>query len=688
LDQQVGRLSLGEASADNFDFYATLQSDVTVMQSDTLALQVGQELGLFEKGEFAFRPRIKTAQAIREKALPIEAAPLKRAAFLNEFKSHLNVEIIPGSRLIAVSYKSSDPDLAAKIVNRLVSDFVDYDFRVRYDATLKATDFLSRQLLDLKAEVANSQLRAVELQKASGMLGADESDNLVSTRLEQLNNDLAAAEATRVTKEAIYNLARDGNPEVVAGLLGSSSGSNIKVQSHSAGELLTHLKQQDADLNVQYAQALAQYGPAYPTVVELRQEISAVQLSIGAELTRQVEIAKAEYELALSEEATARKRFADQQAIAAKVNDQSIAYTIAKNEADSNRVLYDNLLKKLKEASILAGLRSTDLNVVDPAIVPGSPSRPSMRAYLGVGLLAGLVLGVIGAFVLDAMDDTVRDPQQIEASVQRPLMGVIPQAAFAPDSDPEKWLTAYTAKPNALEENESDSDLHAGCVAITEAFRWVRSSLLLLQPGERPSCIMVASAVSQEGKSFCCLNLAAALAQNSTSVLLADSDLRRGNLSRLVGFGSDAGLSEVLRGQITDVPYRRIASVNGLAFLPAGATLSSPAELLGSEAMAKLIESWRKQFSYIVIDTPPLLPVVDALVLSPFVDSLIFVARSGFTQRASMLRAVRLLRNAGVRNLRVLVNAVDASSPEYSQYYGQYGYQAYSGSRSQSPRTD
>jgi len=258
ITEQTGRLSVGDsasANADIFNSFSALQTDVTLMQSDRLALQVIRELNLENAKEFAYKPLMQTAEVRRQVNLPIDEAPLKRAAILAKFKSSLGVEILPGSRLIAVSYSNPNPQLAALIVNRLVSDFVDYDFKLRYNATIKATDFLSHQLVELKSEVEKSQQRAVELQKASGIFGTDQNHSLIDNQLEQLNTELIAAEANRAAKQAIYNLARNGNPEVVAGLLGTSPSSGSSQAAQNWVPLISHLRQEQADLNVQYAQA-------------------------------------------------------------------------------------------------------------------------------------------------------------------------------------------------------------------------------------------------------------------------------------------------------------------------------------------------------------------------------------------------------------------------------------------------
>jgi capsular exopolysaccharide synthesis family protein len=423
---------------------------------------------------------------------------------------------------------------------------------------------------------------------------------------------------------------------------------------------------------VQYAQAATEYGSEYPRLLQLKEQMHALQSSIQTELGKVLESAKSEYALAVSQEDAVRKRLAEQRAVASQMNDRAIAYNIAKNEADSSRVLYENLLQKVKEAEVLAGLQSSGLSVVDPAAVPGSPSKPRLRTFLTLGLLGGIVIGILGAFVLEATDHTVRTPEEIENATQIHLVGVIPQNELPPTSESQKLLRPYATKDGTRVLSATVDAPTQDENVVAEAFRWVRTSLALQGRGRIPRTLLIASASASEGKSFAALNLAAVLAENGGKVLLVDADLRRGTLSKMLGRESERGLSEALRGLDDRLPYGQVDAVTGLSFMPAGAILKSPPELLASATMLNIMQQWRREFRYIVIDSPPLLPVIDAVVLSQQVDSVIVVARSAFTQRASIVRAIRLLRNAGVTYMNVLANAVETHSTEYSQLYGRY----------------
>lgn len=676
-----------DGSTDPLDFNLTLQTHLGVLKSDTLAWQVMKELKLVDIKDISPTPPGDIA-AISQVTNFDDTPPDKRAArTLKQFRSNLNVNAISGTRLIAVSYTHPDPKMAARIVNQLVSDFVEYNFQVRYDATVKATDWLRSQLVDLKSQAEKSQERAVQLQRESGIFGEDEHHNIVLTRLEQLNNEVTNAEADRVIKENIYNLARGGNPELVAGMIGAQPQQNMTDAANPA-TLLNNLRQQEATLDEEYAQASSKYGPAYPRLIQIKEKLDSVHSSIGAELAKVAERARNDYELAVAHEEAARKSFTEQKAVATQMNDKATNFLMAKHEAESSRVLYEHLLEKLKEAGVLAGLHSSALHVLDPAEVPTFPARPNVPLYLGLGAVAGLFLGLVSVFVVEAMDRTVRDVEKIESTTSVPVLGVIPDARLIPKAGLKQLMKAGSREPSDRGQLALFSGLHN--TAIAEAFRAVRTTLML-SPSDVPcKVLVVTSAMPQEGKSFISLNLAAAFAHNGCKVLLVDADLRHGTLSSVLNERDGVGLSDVLRklrehgtdltvnqilgrGPEGSSAYRQIEQVPGLTFISAGECADQASELLGSKQMSALIERWRNQFDYVLIDTPPAVPVTDAVVLSRKVDTVIVVVRFAVTSQPCIVRTIRLFRDVQAARISVLVNAMDVSSPEYYQYSGFYG---------------
>jgi succinoglycan biosynthesis transport protein ExoP len=667
-------------SVDALDFSLTLQTQASILQSDALALSVIKELNLAETGDFRYDPLIKTAEARRQMALPPDQAPAKRAYILKRWSKNLKVDSIAGTRLISVSYTHPDPDMAARIVNRLLADFVEYNFQVRYKATAKAADWLGAQLVGLKSEVESSQKHAVQLQKDTGVFGPDESHNVIISRLEQLNTQAAEAQTNRFAKEAIYNLARNGDPELVAGLLGGSTQPTTS-QNGTPPVLLISLRQQEADLSGQYAEAASKYGSDYPRLVQLKNHLESVRAAIKTESGRIVGRAKSEYMAAGTAEAAAKQAFEEQKMIATNMNDKTIDFTIAKHEADANRELYQRLTQKLKEAGVLAGLRSSDINIVDPAAPPASPSKPNVPLYLVLGALLGTTVGVASAFLCDTMDSSLRNPEEIETTTHVPVLGVIPRAESSTgkrrkDLNGKKRFSRNGSASG--EANVLDTLLSSQKSVVVEAFRAVRTSLLLSRPDNPGKVFMITSALPHEGKTYSSLNLASAFAQNGGKVLLVDADLRRGTLSRDLKQSSAFGLSHILSHDSAAGAYRQIDEIPGLTFLGAGATPPNPAESLGSKKMAALVERWRQEFDFVLIDSAPILAVTDAVALSPSVDGVIVIVRFAVSTRQSIIRAIRVLSDVKAECFGVLVNAMDIRSSDYYYYSGSYGYHGYS----------
>jgi polysaccharide biosynthesis transport protein len=679
LKQDVGGLAVSDGTdesgrndeQDALDFSLSLETQVSVLKSDNLGLRVIRELNLADTPDFRYAPLIKTAQARQQMDLPLDQSPLKRAFVLKRWAKNLKVESVSGTRLISVSYLDRDPQRAARVVNQLLADFVEYNFQVRYNATTKAANWLSQQLVDLKSQVEAAQKKAVDLQRDAGVYGSDENHNVIVSRLDQLNTQVAEAQTALFAKQAIYNLARTGDPELVAGLLGGSSQSGTSF-SENPPPLLTTLRQQEADLNAQYAEESTQYGSDYPKLVQLRQRLQSVRSDIKTETGKVVERAKNEYMAAAGAETAASKAFEEQKTIAAAMNNKTMDFTIAKHEADASRELYEHLQQKLKEAGVLAGLHSSNINIVDAAAPPDHPDKPDVPLYLMIATLSGMTLGVFSAFLRDTLDSSIRNPEEIESATHVPVLGIVPRAELFVGKAPKNY-NGKVLLPRNGSANSVGALLRAQNTPVVEAFRAIRTSLLLSRPDHPGRIFMVTSALPGEGKTFASLNLAAVFAQNGGRVLLVDADLRRGTLSRNLRQPSTFGLSNLLFTDAEDRAYRQIEEIPGLTFLGAGSKPPYPAESLGSRKMAGLIEKWRQDFDYVVIDSPPVLPVTDAAVLSHRVDGVVVVARFAVSTRQSIIRAIRTLTDVQADCFGVIVNAMDVRSSDYYYYSGSYG---------------
>ena len=662
LDDMTGMMG----GSDGLDYNVSLQTQADVLKSDTLAFQVAQQLGLEKHKEFALRPGWSNVEQVKaELQLPLEKAPLRQQRIRNAFEKNLTVKTVPGTREIRVRFLSPHPQVAADVVNILVNDFMEQYFRTRYSATAQASDWLSKQLSDLKTQVEISQEKLNSYQKQAGILGTDETQNVVMAKLEELNQQLTAAEANRILKETVYQLTKTGNAELVSGMAGSNL---IGAQGAAAGAnslaLIQNLRAQEADLKVQYAQAATKYGSAYPKLIQMRNQLQELDGDVRTEIGKLAARAQNDYIAAKNAENMLRASFDKQKTEANRLSDSAIQYTIMKREVESGRQLYQDLLKKLKEAGVLAGLRSTNIVVVDPGRLGAKPVQPNFPLNMALGLGIGLLGGMVLAFVRDSIDNTVSTPAQAEEITALPSLGFVPMMGNG-----RRHLHLPIGKKVPLEysilENPSSQ--------LAEAFRALRTSLLLSNVDSPPKTILVTSALPQEGKSTTSMNLAIALVQQGARVLLIEGDLRRPTLHSRLNIGTPS-LSGALASRNGDRPtITEHPNVPGLFFLPAGPKPPFPAEALASERMKELLNTWREEFDFVVIDSPPLLSVTDAVMLSRSADAVLLVVRSEQTTRQSLLRARDLLRRAQASLVGVLVNDVDVNSPDYYQNYGYYG---------------
>jgi capsular exopolysaccharide synthesis family protein len=646
-------------------YHVTQETQILALQSDTLALQVAQELNLEGRKEFTRNQSLLDYFRTfpDESKLPLEKAPHRRHNILKAFEKNLTVKAVPGSRLIEISFFNPDAQLAPKIVNALVNDFQDQQFRIRYAATAQVSDWLTGQLKDLKKQLEGSQEQLAQYQKQAGILGADETHNIVMTRLEEADRQLASAESNRILAQTVWQLARSGNPELISGLVGPAA------SAPSAGEpnalaLIENLRMQQSQLKVEYAQAATKYGSDYPRLVQLKSQMSELDEFIKTEVQNLGSRAQNDYMAARQTEDAARGSFEVAKADANKLNDNAVQYTILRHEVESKRTLYDSLSKQLKEAGIMANLRPTNIVTVDPARPADRPAKPSIPLYLAASLFGGLLVGVGGAFALENLDETITSPDQAEQLSLVPSIGLVPRSKLLSD---KSRLLLLKGRPTAQSRILVAYQPHS---QVAEAFRTLRTSILQMTRSSGSNVLLFTSALPGEGKTVTSLNCAAALAQQGSKVLLVEADMRRPNLSAKLGLTGTTALSSMISSGDAPAPPLRLPSLPNLSIIPAGPKPQYPAELLGSPRMAELIQAWRAEYSYVVIDTPPVLAVTDASVISSYCDAVVLVVRSGVTRRQSLLRVRDLFVRAQTRIAGIVINAFDLESPEYARYFG------------------
>src|ERR1700686_3171066 len=648
------------------DYYdqSDLDTEVRILQSDLMALQVIRQLNLDKRPEFGGRPDQKQPNLVAD---PLQADSNRTSALLGSFRGNLHVSLIPNTRVMEIHYSSTDPQLAASAVNTLAATYVEQNFKTKFESTMQASDWLSKQLVDLQMKVETSQEKLVRYQREHEILGTDEKQNIITAKLDELNKEMTVAESDRMQKEAVYRQTESNDPVAIAAAIISDG------PGTAGGGLLDKLHDQQASLRIQVAELSTQFGPSYPKVEQLDNQIKEIDHQLQLETSMAVDHLKQRYLAALQRETMLRAAFDKQKQEANKLNERAIEYSILKRDVDSNRTLYEGLLEKLKEAGVTAGLRSNNFRIINAARVPTSPSEPNIPRNLLFASVLGVISGVGLAFLLENLDNTVRTPEQAQAISGLPSLGMIPLGSKSTGRGAAGKRLALTASKEVVETVTQVRPQSQ----MAESYRALPTSLLLSNLGAPPKVIMVTSARPQEGKTTTSINTAIVLAQKGVRVLLVDADLRRPSVHKTLGMGPRSGLSNVLTGSATlQQTITTSPILPNLFIMPAGTPPPNPAELLASSNMRDLIVELRELYDHIVIDTPPTLSVTDAVVLSPRADATILVIRSGQTTKPALRCARDILMQVNAHVAGVLLNAVDLTSPDYYYYYeyqGKYG---------------
>ncbi len=630
-----------------------LQTQVDVLNSDNLAWQTIQQLKLDRNP--AFNP-----SASSRRSRPAETLTARQTRLIGAFKGALHVDLVTGSRMIKVSFESTDPRLAAKVANAVVQNYREYNFLTKYDATRQASGWMGQQLDELKAKVEKSQQALVNYETQNSIVNISGKENIEEQRLADLSQDLTVAQNDLAQKEALYQLVQ-ANPKKV-GLLAED-------------RLLEKMEEKYADLKTAYVNALGQYGPKFPNVVRLRDQVDEIESLIQQERKLAVERVAHNYQASLGLVKLLAASVENEKAKVGNLNQLMIQYDLLKHEFDTNQQLYDGLLTRVKDATVSAGLRANNVQIVDRALVPSVPVSPKKRLDIAIGLMVGLVLGMTLAFVREVMDTSVKTAEDVERSIAEPVLGVIPSVRSLQKSKP--WLGGRKNAARMTNGNVEWAVLKHPTSVVAESYHALRTAILLSSAPRPPQTVLITSTQPFEGKTSTAFNLATGLTQIDRKVLFIDADMRRPGLKRLIDTDGRAGLSSVLTGaaRLDDALFH-LPDLPKLWFLSAGPQPPNPADLLSSEMMEHLLAVLRKHFDNLVIDTPPVLMVTDAAVLSSIVDGVVLVTESQVTGRAALARAHRILESAGAKIIGCVLNKLDLKNDgyygSYYRYYGRY----------------
>jgi capsular exopolysaccharide synthesis family protein len=634
-----------------------IETQARILTSETLALQTIRS-GILS-GQTDFASDSSSFDALSSGSLANMKPPPELGAFLGS----LTVKRVPNSRLMDISFESTNPLLAAQVLNAHIKNFIEQNFQSRYDATARASTWLADQLNELKIRVEKSEDARIAYERQNQIWSLDgDKQNFTTQRMGDLNRQLTDAQSERMRKESLYQFAKAGDVDSVPQIR-----DNPAVQD---------LLRKRADIYNQYTDASNQYGPNFPKVLRLQAQLKELDAAADKEKKAVIVRLESEFREARQREQLLAQALEQQKAEVNQMSERMVQYSILKREAEANKALYDGLLTKLKEAGISAGLRSSNIRVVDPAMIPTYPSRPAKTRNIILSFLIGLVGGIGLALAREYMDNTVKTPDDIETLARLPSLAVVPAFSEAnPDRAQAKLLKGVSS--NGHDKRIELVAQHLPKSQMSEAFRALRTALLLSQADHPPQVILVTSALPREGKTTSAANLAVTLAQLGDRTLIIDADLRKPGVGRLLNLGSGkyAGLSSYLAGVSSlELVTIQHPAIPNLSAIPTGPLPPNPADLLSSHKLAEAIAELRTKFKFIVIDSPPIMAATDAVILSVRADGVLLVVRSGETPKEAFTRTRDLLLSVKCHILGVVLNAVDSTAPDYYYSYRYYPY--------------
>jgi capsular exopolysaccharide synthesis family protein len=577
----------------------------------------------------------------------------------------LKVVHVPGTYIILISYRSTSPTTAADVANAVAHSFIDRTFQNRISSTAGLSQFMVKQIDELRAKMERSSAAVVEFSKDLTYVNPEEKTNVLSNRLIQLNAEYTASQTDRVRKEAAFQEIKNGTLEAA--------------QTSGQGENTRKLAEKLEEAQQKFEQVKALYGPKHPEYQRAATEVALLRQALGNTTSNTLKRVQSEYNEALAREDMLRKAVGDLKNEVDSMNARSTQYQSRIREADADRKLYEELVQKIKEASINAGFDNNSIRLADPAQPVFGAVSPNIRNNVILAFLLSLFVAVAFAILRDATNSTVRDPESISRLLRTEVIGTIP---LVKDWKGRRHILAENERIQLPDGNFvpflESVDRHKPIDGFDEAMRSLRNTILLSTPDRQIKKILFTSASPAEGKTTTAVHIAVAHALQGYKTLLIDADLRRPGTRKILNYAGKGGLSEVIRA---DAQWRKeitnIESVPYLDILPAGQPVLHSASML-EKIMPQILHEADEDYNLIVIDAPPMLGFSEPLHLAHLVEGVVIIARVNQTDRKAVAAIMHALRQLHVRVLGIVLNGVTKElSDRYSYHAGYEKYQHY-----------
>lgn len=583
----------------------------------------------------------------------------------------LNIKAIRDTKLVELSYTSPSPYLAAEIVNTVAREFKRFSVDMRLQTTQQASDFMSDQIATLSQELdeKNQELQRYSKEKDIFLLNPTESTAI--NELSQVRQAYTAARLERISKQTVYQELRDMDADTIPQFVDNPAIQQLKANYIRAKN--------------EYGDIQKEYGPSHPQYIQAKSRLDGLR----EDLQHAVDVAESDYQTALQRETRILADLERQKDNVVRTDSNAIQYRLLRDEVEQISTLLSSLREKRQAALVsakLGGLETSNISIIDQGEVPARPISPKKGLNLFLAIIFGVLGGVGLCFVLEYMDNSVKGPEDVEKLAGLPSMGVIPHVPIGEGKKQKKIQLASGLEYSDDKQAKSHQDIrqfelinhHFPKISVAEDYRTVRTSILLSFADNPPRSILVTSALPKEGKSVTVANLAIAFAQLGERILVVDTDLRKPRLHQIFEIERQEGLSNFLTGNLAMRDAIQKTHIENIYLMPSGPIPPNPSELLNSKKMNHLMTEIREGFDYIFFDTPPVLAVIDALIVSSLTDATMFIIKAGDTARKPFLNALGELRKAKANIMGVLFNELkikkgDLSFMDYYSYY-RYGY--------------
>ena len=578
------------------------------------------------------------------------------------------------TRLIDIKFTHTDPGVAEKVVNAIAEVYVFSNLEKRTEANSTTGDFLQKRIAELQQQIRTSEERLVNYAKNNQIISLDPNQNTVVERLAGLNQQLLQAENERKTAEAAYNAAK--SPEAANALVDEAAKQNGDVEAK-----LIELKQKRALLLVDATEEAPEVKEVDQQIAELDKQLKDLRSRKSATLLTNL---NTRYQQALQREQSLRKAFEQQRAETLSQNEAAINYRIIQQEIETNKSLLNGLLQGAKENDVVLAGKPNNISIVDYALTPDTPVGPNRTRTVIAAFFLSIGLGLGLALFFEYLDDTVHSTEEVERVLHLPALAVIPSVAGAPRRRVLPGISKTTALQKQSNGNgNGNSELLMNVDSrspLAEAYRHLRTSVLLSTAGRAPKSLLVTSSLPGEGKTTTAVNTAISLAQTGASVVIIDADMRRPRLQSIFDMHGQEGLSSILSSDASEhdmLSMVREDEESGLNVLTSGPIPPNPAELLGSDQMRRLIATLQANYTHVVVDSPPVSSFTDGVLISTMVDGVLLVVHGGKSSRHIVRRSKQLLSDVGAKIFGVVLNNVNLHSHDYYYYQSYYGQKYY-----------